>query len=215
MTRKLKISSLLVFSLVFLSLTSCLNVARDITNWIDINNIEDVKGAYNFLENDGIKVYLPSAFQKYSTVAYQELLDSLASKNDYQLEIKRLEHLRKMKGNFYIFFDEETRSTYTINTMPYMPLRRQDAKFVLGMISMSNKQMANKTDLEYTKITANYSDISGTQIFKAIHRIDDTKKHLTSYNSSYIVSSNQKTVYIQLLTGFEVNFDLFLQKMIL
>ncbi|MFI1772481.1 hypothetical protein [Thalassobellus citreus] len=190
-------------------------MTSDIKNWIEIDNIEDVSGKYHFLSSDGIKIYLPDSFKKYSTAEYQYLLDSLTTKEDYQLEIKRLQYLKQMKGNFYIFFDEDTRSTYTINTMPYMPFNKQDAKYLSGLISMNNEKVSNKTDLDFTKITAKYSGNSKTQIFKTIYKVDNTKKELTSFNSSYIVSSNKKTVYIQLLTGFEANFDLFLQKMIL
>ena len=57
--------------------------------------------------------------------------------------------------------------------------------------------------------------LNGIQIFKAIHKIDNNKKQHTSYNSSYIVSANNKTIYIQLLSSFDVNFDSFLQKIIL
>lgn len=195
--------------------TSCLTIAKDVKSWIEVSNIEEVKGKYHFLSDDGIKIYLPEAFKKYSRVGYEKLLDSLASKKDYELELKRLEYLREMEGNFYIFFDEETRSTYTINTMPYMPIHKGDAQYILGMISMNNKKTAKESDLEITKITAKYSANNGVQIFKAIHKIEHIKKQHTSYNSSYIVSANNKTIYIQLLSGFDVNFDPFLQKIIL
>ncbi len=206
---------LIIFSIFSLLLVSCLNVATEIKNWIEIGNIEEVNGTYHFLSEDGIKIYLPDTFKKYSTVEYQKLLDSLATKENYQIEIKRLQHLREMNGNFYIFFDEETRSTYTVNTMPYMPLYKRDAQYMLGLFSMNNRKMSNKTDLEFTKVTAKYNSSSGSQIFKAIYRINDPKNQLTSFNSSYIISSNNKTLYIQLFTGFDVNFDPFLQKMIL
>ncbi|MEN3322884.1 hypothetical protein VP395_04040 [Mariniflexile soesokkakense] len=208
---------ILFFLISFLTLfsTSCLSIAKDVKSWIEVSNIEDVQGNYHFLNEDQIKIYLPEAFKKYSRAGYEKLLDSLASKKDYELEIKRLESLRNMEGNFHIFFDEETRSTYTINTMPYMPIHKGDAQYILGMISMNNEKISRTTDLEFTKITAKYTTNNGIQIFKAIHKIENTKKLITSFNSSYIVSANKKTIYVQLLTGFDVNFDPFLQKMIL
>lgn len=211
-------SDFILFSLssfLILCSTSCLSIAKDVKNWIEIENIEDVKGSYHFLTEDQIKIYLPSTFKKYSRVGYEKLLDSLANKKDYELEIKRLEYLREMEGNFHIFFEKETRSTYTINTMPYMPLHKGDAQYILGMISMNHNKISRTTDLEFTKITAKYNANGGIQIFKAIHKIENTKKQRTSFNSSYIVSANNKTIYVQLLTGFDVNFDPFLQKMIL
>ncbi|WP_308990466.1 hypothetical protein QLS71_003160 [Mariniflexile litorale] len=204
-----------LFSFLILSNTSCLSIAKDVESWIEVSNIEDVQGKYHFLTEDQIKIYLPDTFKKYSRVGYEKLLDSLASKKDYELEIKRLEFLREMEGNFYLFFDEETRSTYTINTMPYMPIHKSDAQYILSMISMNNEKISKKTDLEFTKITAKYNANNSTQLFKAIHKIENIKKQHTSFNSSYIVSANKKTIYIQLLTGFDVNFDPFLQKMIL
>ncbi|MFI1745600.1 hypothetical protein [Thalassobellus sediminis] len=214
MNKKNSITSFFLI-VIPLFMVSCLRMPSDINNWINIDNIKDIKGTYHFLSDDGIKIYLPESFKKYSIAEYQHLLDSLTTKEDYQLEIKRLQHLKQMKGNFYIFFEEDTRSTYTINTMPYMPLNKQDAQYILGLISMNNKKVSKKTDLEFTKITAKYNSNSNVQIFKAIHRIDNYKKKSTSFNSSYVVSSNKKTIYVQLLTGFEANFDLFLQKMIL
>lgn len=195
--------------------TACLTIAKDVKSWIETPNIEDVKGSYHFLENDGIKIYLPDAFKKYSRAGYEKLLDSLASKKDYELELKRLEILRNMEGNFYVFFDEETRSTFTINTLPYMPIYKGDAQYILGMISLNNQKIAKESNINITKITATFSGTDKTQIFKAIHRIDHKKKQHTSYNNTYIVSSNNKTIYVQLFTGFDVNFDPFLQKIIL
>lgn len=210
-----KVKTHLAFYLLFLSFTSCLKMVSDVKSWIEIENIEDVSGKYHFLSDDGIKIYLPQSFKKYSSAEYQKVLDSLASKENYKLETKRLQVLREMKGNLYIFFDEETRSTYTINTLPYTPLYRTDAQYILGMIKMNNDKISNKTDLNFKKITANYTSNKTAQIFKAIYKIENTKKQTSTFNSSYILTSNKKTVFLQLHTGFDVNFDPFLQKMIL
>ncbi|MDO7171767.1 hypothetical protein Q5N74_06170 [Mariniflexile sp. AS56] len=198
-----------------LSNTSCLSIAKDVKSWIEVSDMEDVQGKYHFLTEDQIKIYLPLSFKKYSRAGYEKLLDSLASKKDYKLELQRLELLRAMEGNFHIFFDEGTRSTYTINTIPFMPMQKGDAQYLLGVISMNNEKTSRTTDLNFTKITAKFNSNSTTQVFKAIHKIENTKKQSTSFNSSYIVSANNKTIYIQLLTGFDVNFDPFLQKTIL
>lgn len=210
-----KIKIHLVFYLIFLSFTSCLNVVSDVKSWVEIDNIEDISGKYYFLSEDGIKIFLPQNFKKYSSVEYQNILDSLASKENYKLETKRLQVLREMKGNFYIYFDEETRSTYTINTLPHTPLYKKDAQYILGMITMNNEKISNKTDLKFEKVTANYTSNETAQIFKVIHRIENTKKQTSTFNTSYILTSNKKTVFLQMHTGFDVDFDPFLQKMIL
>jgi len=200
-----------------LVLNSCIqNTAREIKDWIErYATTGEISGKYTFLPEDGIKVYLPNVFKKYSIIDYRKELKPLVSDEVYKEENKRLTFLREMKGHFHVFYDKVTKSTYSMNTIPYSPLTKRDAQYLLGMIRINNETYAENSDLEFTKITAKYDDKSGPQIFKVIHRIDNKKTNVTTYNSTYIVSHNKKTVYIQLATGYEVNFDPYLKKMIL
>ncbi|MBB3125170.1 hypothetical protein FHS04_002711 [Mesoflavibacter sabulilitoris] len=212
-----KITYLILISLV---ITSCINNVTEVSNWlmVDSSNVETIEGSYHKLDKDPVRIYLPSVFKRKSGVEFEKILDSISSdKNSLKLEYARLKQLREIEGNFYIYFDKSTFSTYTINTLPYMPLQRQDAKFLLGIISQSNRENENNLDLKYTKVTAKYDNSVGPQIFKSIFKVEDTKSidNPTFYNSTYIVSYNNKTVFIQLSTPFEANFDPFLQKMIL
>lgn len=199
--------------IVFVSLYSCMDVAKEVSNWMDVNPTEEVIGKFHYLENDGIKIFLPETFERYSSVKYQNLLDSLITKDNFDFEIKRLKSLREMEGEFYIYFDTESHSTYTINTMPYMPLYKNDAQLILGMISQNNNNITQNSDLEINKISAKYNDTNGTQIFKAIHQVSKKSKLEMAVNTSYIISSLHKTVYINLTTPYLVNFDMYLQKM--
>ncbi len=199
----------------FICLSSCMQGAKEAKNWLDASNQEEVKGKYTFMAEDGIKTYLPSVFKKYPLIEYQNVVKSLTTDEDYKQENRRLNLLRKMEGNFHIFYDKVTGSTYTINTLPYHPLSKRDAQYLLSMIRVNNEIFAEDSGLEFTKITAKYNAKFGPQIFKAVYRIDNTKNNVTSYNSTYIVSHNEKTVYIQLSTGYEVNFDPYLHKMIM
>ena len=195
---------------------SCIQGAVEVKNWLEASNDEEVYGTYHFLAEDGIKIFLPEVFKKYPIIEYTKLLDSLAiGKKEYQEEKKRLNFLRALDGNFHIFFDGETRSTYTINAMPYMPLYKKDAQYLLGMIRLANEKNTENSNLEFTKITAKYNASSGPQIFKVVHRIDNTKTKDFSFNSTYIVSHNNKTIYIQLSSPYEASFDPYLEKMIM
>ncbi len=204
-----------VLLLVVVTFQSCLNVANDVKSWIELNAEDEIFGKYHMLEDDGIKIYLPDVFKRYSSVEYQQLLDSLATKKDYEYESKRLKSMRELEGNLYLYFDETTRSTYSINTMPYMPLYKRDAQYLLGMIRLGNERVAENTDLKFTKITAKYNASNGPQIFKVVHRIDNEAKQTSTFSTTYIISSNHKTVFINLTTPFDAYFDPFLQKMIL
>ena len=64
-------------------------------------------------------------------------------------------------------------------------------------------------------MAAKYSGYPKKYIFKAVYRISDTEADTELYSSNYIITSNLKTVFIQLLTGFEVDFDPYITKTIL
>lgn len=205
----------LIGCIAILNLYACLEVATQVKNWIEAKNIDQVIGKYHYLEDDGIKIYLPEVFKRYSSVEYQKIIDSLVSDKNLEYEHQRLKFMREMEGNLYIFFDEVTRSSYTINTVPYTPLYKQDAQFLLRQFRLSQERITKNTDLSITKLTAKYSARTGPQIFKAVYRIDHTQKKVSVYCTNYIISSSNKTVVINLTTPIAVNFDPFLQKMIL
>lgn len=207
--------STFVMLILLTTVTSCLNTIVEVKNWMEASTIEDVTGNYHYLENDGIKIYLPEVFERYSAVKYQSMLDSLVTKEDFEFESKRLKALRELKGDFYIFFDDETRSTFTVNTLPYTPITKSDAQFLLNMITASYERSTQNSDLSYTKLTAKYNNSGKQNIFRTIHRINNSKTNTEVYNANYIITSKNKTVWIQLTTPFEVNFDMFIQKMIL
>jgi hypothetical protein len=102
-----------------------------------------------------------------------------------------------------------------MNVVPYTPIYRQDAKYILGIIRQGQEELSTKTDLNYTKITAKHNNIGKTQIFKAIFKVENQKLQHQAFQHVYFISSNKKTVLINLITPFEVNFDPFLEKMIL
>ena len=207
---------LFIALICILSLTSCNEVVNEIRNWTQIEDINNIDGDMHYLGDDGIKLFLPKSFKKYTSIEYLALLDSLIiDHKDMEIERTRLKHMREMKGNHYIFFDNTINATYTINTIPYLPIYREDAKFILGMVRQAQEQLSLETNLEFDKITAKHNNNGKTQIFKAIFKIKNEKLQLQTFQHAYYISSNKKTVLIHLMAPFEVNFDPFLEKMIL
>lgn len=205
-----------ILSILCIISTSCLEVAKEISNWTQIEDMDSIDGQTHLLSDDGIKIFLPKTFKKYASVEYLALLDSLIPNNkDLEIERTRFRHIREMEGNHYVFFDNSINSTYTINTVPYTPISRQDAKFILGMIRQNQDMVADATDLKFTKITAKHNDNGKAQVFKAIFKLENQKLQQQAFQHSYFISSNKKTVLINLMAPFEVNFDPFLEKMIL
>ncbi|NRD20505.1 hypothetical protein HNV08_10645 [Winogradskyella eckloniae] len=212
----MKKSIALKLSLILLLFTSCYEVAKEIKDWTQNNASDHIISTQHLLEKDGIKIGLPDSFERYNFADYELLLDSLVlDNNNLKIEHARLKNMRAMEGNHYVFFDHSTYSTYTINSIPYTPISRQDAKFLLGLIRQNQDYIASTTDLTYTKITAKHNTTGNTQIFKAIYKIENTNLNHHAFQHVYFVSSNNKTVLINLSTSFNVDFDPYLEKMIL
>lgn len=212
----LRKSIVLIFIIICFTLNSCLEVAKEISNWTQIDDIETVEGTTHYLDEDGIKLFLPTSFHRFSTIEYMALLDSLiVDHKELDIERSRIRHMREMDGNHYIYFDNIINATYTLNTIPYTPISRQDAKFILGIMRQNQEATSSQTDLDYTKITAKHNDNGNTQIFKAIFKIENKKLQQEAFQHAYFISSNKKTVLINLMAPFEVHFDPYLEKLIL
>ena len=96
-----------------------------------------------------------------------------------------------------------------------MPISKDEASQLLGIIRLGIDRDTRDMPVEIEKITARYSGDKKNHIFKAVYRIYDRDSENEWYSSTYIISSNMKSVYINLTTGFEVDFDPFISKTIL
>lgn len=206
-----------LISCVFcLLLCSCLEVVKEIQDWTQTQDKNTIEGKIHYLGDDGIKIFLPKSFKRYNSVEYLALIDSLVVSNkDLEIERTRFRNIRNIEGNHYVFFDNTINATYTINAVPYKPISRQDAKYILGIIRQSQEAASDNTDIDYTKITAKHNNNGKVQVFKAIFKVENQELQQQAFQNIYFISSNNKTVLINLMTPFEVNFDPFLEKMTL
>ena len=120
-----------------------------------------------------------------------------------------------MDGSLYIYYDNENGSTFTINTRPYFAFTKEDAPQLLGLITENNDKVKENSDAKFTKITAKYGGNKNQQLFKAIYKVSGKSMKNDVYNTSYIISSKGQTVFIQLSTLEETNFDPYVEKMLL
>ncbi len=166
------------------------------------------------LEDDGIKISLPTEFERYSLYDYQRMVDSVSTKDQYNAEVLRIEKLMEMDGNLYMYFDPINRASYTINTMEYYAFTREDASFMLGNLSESFKKNNQSKNITVEKVTGKYYASEGRRTFKAIYKMENKKDKSTWYSTVYFVSEIDKTVYVQLSTSFMINFDPIVAKMV-
>jgi len=200
---------------IVLAFQSCIESVKGMQSGIEATSIEQVQGAYHILADDGIKVYLPSPFKKQTTEEYKAIIKAIITPNAFKIEDRRLEKLKELDGNFSIFFDEETRSTFTLNTLPYQPIYKRDAQFLLGQIRLNYENNNVNPDITYTKVTAKYNADRGPQIFKAVFKMEDSSTAISSYIFTYVISANKKTVWIQLQSPYENGVDDYLNKLVM
>lgn len=200
--------------LILLFTMSCIDSSTSTTNK-ETKSSTNLSGNYHFLEDTGTQVYLPKAFERYSLTKYQRLLDSLTTKKEYKIETERLNALGKMDGSLYIYFNKDNRATYTINTRPYFAFTKDDASQLLGLITSGNDKVKENSDAIFTKITAKYGGDKNQQLFKSVFKVSGKSMKVDVYNTSYIISSKGKTVFIQLSSIDDSNFDPYIEKMLL
>lgn len=207
-----KVKNTIVLGLCGLCLVSCMQMGSEVVNWMEVTNSDEAFGTYHFLEQNGAEVYLPDEFQPYSIVNYQKVLDSVLSEEAFMNETRRINSLQEMDGGLYLFFDKTTGSTCTVNTMPYSPMTRQDAKYLLGMIRMNNERALEDTPYTFEKLSAKYNGHPEKYVFKSLNKISDATDNFKWFNSTFIVTANNKTILLQLSTPFEAYFSPFIEK---
>lgn len=205
---------LLIGSLLIL--ISCNTVLQETQNWIEKSNDNTIKileGNYFHLENGLIKTFLPKGFKQLTLETYRSILDSSLTRSQLTNEMRRLESMRDMEGDFYLFFDSYTRSTYTLNTLPYMNFSKQDAAMLLSIIKQKNNQVSLVTDLNFKKLTAAYAKNKDFTMFRSIFQVDNVEEDIRIFSNFYIITADKQTFMINLTTPFEVNFDGYIEKM--
>lgn len=212
---KLKKKSSVVLLVLVTTLISCAEVTKEVMNWLQNPASEKIATKVHYLEDDNIKITLPLTFERYAISAYQKSLKDIVSKEQFSAEVDRLNGLKDIEGNLYLFIDKDYGVTYTINTVEYTPFTKQDAQYLLNIVGEELRETAKKQKLEVENLTAKYSGAVSQQIFKTVYKVSDIKKKETWYTTTYFVSANDKTVVVQVITPFEVDFNPFIEQMIL
>ena len=207
------IKNLLPILLICISISAC----KENANVSDIFEEEkpknDLAGTKLFLEEDGVQILLPEDFKRYSNAEYNSLLDSLSKKKEFEIHRQKFDYVRGLNGNNYIYFQPDKNVTYMINSIPFAPIEKKDAQKLLSIIRQNHKKAQEKIKVDFTKITAKHTEITNAQIFKAIFKADLKKEKRSFYEHTYYISSNDKSVLINIMSMEELNFDPYVEKM--
>ena len=165
------------------------------------------------LEEDGIKISLPTGYKRVSAVEYQNYVESKFRGDVLTYYKTRLKQLRNMDGTLYIYLDEKRESILTVNTTPPLNINKENAQDLLSMVRSDHNKVEKATNRTYEKITARFSDLSEILILKAIYKIDGADLKSSRYAHSYIITTKDKTLYVNAETSTDMNFDPYIEKM--
>lgn len=202
----------LMFLFFATTLVSCMEVGQKVVDWMSLEEGDiEVDGNYHILEEDGVRVFLPANFQRYSLADYQQTLKKRLSKEEADVQIKNINQKAELEGELYIYYEEESGSTCLVFGMPYTEMKKSDAQLFLGMMR-TQVQKYLEGDSNYEKITAKYVGYPTQYIFKSVYRISSEEKNFEYYNALYFVTRKNKTIAFQLITPIGVYFDPFIEK---
>ena len=170
-------------------------------------------GSYFSLPEDGVSIYLPKSFERYSISQYQEELAKIDDSIAAPFTGLFLNLRDKLKGNFYLFYDKDSHSFCAVNSIGYIDFNRQDAKYMLAMIRKSQQEAA-APDRFFEKITASYSATKDVKLFKAVFKLSNFDESLINYRHIYMLTSkNKQTFQLIFNTPFEADIDPFIRRM--
>lgn len=173
-----------------------------------------VSGTVHFLDYSGIKVLLPEGYEQYSLVRYQELLESVLTKEEFKMENYRLTQLKDMEGSLYLFYNKENKSNISINATPHIPFEKENAQELLNGIALDNQNLPNLEKLSIEKVEAKFSGTKNQQVFKAVYKFTDKKTKNHWFTTNYIISANEKTLFMEITQPELINYNPYIEKII-
>ena len=195
------------FIILLLSLFSC----QEIKKSEDKKAIVD--GKYVQLDGEFLKIFVPESFRKQSLDEYKnEILkieDSLTRAN----KLLKFNQLKFSKGDIYFLKEENDASEILVKEMDYFPFTKKESGMLLTMLSNSCQEFASSSEATCEKRDAGYSGNSKTKVFKAVFEI--AYKTHKAYNCYYAVTSNSKTYMIRVFSNYPLNYDHYLEKLII
>jgi len=178
---------------------------------------EDV-GEFHTLENDNMKIFLPEGFEAVSDEEIKNFHKQIENEKERYYYEKTFELRKAMEGNFYNFYGNNYATEVSVQTLPYMPFSKQNAKHLLFYLRKGNERFQEVTGIYHTKITSTYSGETSLQIFKAKYRLsyfeeeEKEKEDYEMFRTVYLITSNKKTFSVTILTPFEDDFDPYIRK---
>ncbi len=175
-------------------------------------------GEFHKLENDNIKIFLPEGFAIVSDedmIAFRKEIKDEKVRYYYE---KTFEQRKAMDGNYYNFYANDYATEVTVQTLPYMPFSKQNAKELLFYLRMGNERFQEVTGIYHNKMTSTYSGDASLQIFKAKYRLSyfihesKEKEDYEVFRTVYLITSNKKTFSVTILSPFKDNFDPYIRK---
>ena len=209
--------NILVLILLVIAISSC-KKSKGFSEEMLVKPVD--LGQYYTLEKDQIKLFLPEGYKELSESEIKDFHRSIKNKDERYYFEKAYEQRKVANGNHYDFYNEELFSEVYVNTLPYMPFNKSNASQLLYYLRKNHERYQNATGIYHNKIKATYIGQQGLQVFKARYRL--TKYNSYSENSNeedyemfstiYLISSNQKTFLLNIMTPFEMDFDPFIRK---
>lgn len=202
-------------ALLATTLVSCFEMGKQVVDWIELkeDNTEiTLNGKYHFLEEDGVRIFLPLNFKRYALAEYQQTLKEKLPEEEANTQIQNINQKASLEGELYIYFDETSGSTCLVFGIPYMEISKKDAQLFLGMMRVQTEKLLDAT-ATYEKITAKYVGYPKHYTFKSVYKIASEAKNFEYYNTLYFITRNGKTIAFQLITPMGVYFDPFIEKL--
>ncbi|WP_460218820.1 hypothetical protein [Psychroserpens sp. MEBiC05023] len=199
---KLKLTLIIILSFVL----SCNETKKEVER-------NHVPGEYFELENDNIKIYLPTYFEKFSESEYDQFIEALPDSDAKKIERQRFNYLKYSKGNIYYFRDIGSSTLISVKMSEFLPFTKEDSTYLLSLLSASCSEYAEVMKMNCEKTTAGYSGNNKTTVFKAAYKLTDGNNN-EMFNTIYFIASNYKTFAMNIYSNNDKNYNAFIEKIV-
>nr|WP_321222789.1 hypothetical protein [uncultured Psychroserpens sp.] len=173
----------------------------------------ELLGDYYTLDKDNIDLFLPLNFRVFSEDEYDKVINEMPPSESKNIERQYFNYLKYSKGNIYYYKDVSSSTLIGVKMSEYIDFTKEESSYLLSMMSNTCSSYAEKVNMYCEKISAGFSGLSKTKVFKATYKISNENGY-SNFNTMYIITSNNKTFSINIFSTNNTNYNSYIEKIV-
>jgi len=195
-----------ILIIIIVTFVSCKEAVKEVIK--TAKPVPVLEGQYYDIKNYPVKLFLPKGYK--NIPRHQILKEAQNIENDFLRKqlIRSLESQIEHNIDKQYLLSPSDGSVVSLAEIPYMPLNKEVASQILGLLEIENQQIYEQTSLRRILIDKRFKSNKSMKAFKAVYQIEGVEDKATkNFFHLYVLEIGNKLYIINLEIAYEANFE--------